>query len=85
MLVENCWKKASEVSVTWIEPMDLQVRSASYNCSATANVDRYQGCIFAFDQEGRMKKKNDEVHFLESTRPLGTVRRQLQMWRRFPN
>ena len=47
MLEENCWKKASEVVVTWIEPRDCHVRSASYNCSATAKVDRYQGCRFA--------------------------------------
>jgi len=29
--------------VTSIEPVEFHVRSASYNCSATAKVDRYQG------------------------------------------
>jgi hypothetical protein len=57
MVAENCWKKASEVGVTWIEPTEFHVRSASYNSSATANVDRYQGCKFALDQEGRKKTK----------------------------
>ena len=39
----NWLKKSSEVLVTRIKPTNSHVRSASYNCSATARVDRYQG------------------------------------------
>lgn len=40
---ENCWKKANEVGVMVIDPWLDQTVRASYSCSATAKVDRYQG------------------------------------------
>lgn len=41
--VLNCWKKPSEVEVIAREPWLFQTTSASYSCSATANVVRYHG------------------------------------------
>ena len=62
MLVENCWKKASDVSVTCIELTDFHVRSASYSCSAAAKVAIYQGYSFGLDQEGRKEAKEVRFH-----------------------